>query len=336
MKRFLLVLGVSLLTFSTVLAAPKASGFGDMNHTLILTPGAGLLFPAGDFNDANDLGFSVGAGLEYFVSPRVALSVCYDYLPFSDPGLPAPPASGESFHFIGAGARGLLYKDARLNPYLKAAGGLYQGGSRASAGINAGPGLFYRASKNVGLYAEGKAHFVFDYGTSFASATANFLEAKAGLFLTIPTGKKRPTARQNGNGAQRFSSTEKKEEPKQEEKTQPARAEIVLQTIYFDFDRYNLRVDAEAGLKKNIETLRGHSALKVELQGHCDEIGTEEYNVELGWRRAEATRKFLVDSGLDGSRFTKISHGKKRPAVNGGATGWRAKNRRVEFKIISK
>lgn len=332
MKRFLLVLGVFLLAIPTLFAAPKASGFGDMNHSLVLTPGAGLVFPAGDFNDANDLGFSVGAGLEYFVSPRVALSFRYDYLSFSDPGL---SAAGENFHFIGAGARGFLYKDARLNPYLKAAGGLYQGNSRSSAGASAGPGLLYRVSKNVGLFAEGNAHFVFDYGVSFASATANFLEAKAGLFLTLPTGKKRPAARQNGNGAPRFTSTEKKEEPKVREKAKPAKAETVLQTIYFDFDLYDLRSDAKATLKKNALVLRAHSGLKIALQGHCDEIGTEEYNMELGWKRAEAARKFLVESGLDDSRFTKISYGKKRPAVKGGGNGWRAKNRRVEFKIIS-
>ncbi|MGH8004518.1 MAG: OmpA family protein, partial [Limisphaerales bacterium] len=311
-------------------AQPAPSGFGDMNHSLVFTLGAGLLFPVGDFDDANDLGFSVGSGLEYFVSPQLALLANYSYFPFADP---SPSASGESFHFLGLGARGFLFRDARLNPYLRAAGGLYQASGASKVGLNAGPGLLYRVSKGVGLWVEGNAHFVFDYGSG-ASSTANFLGLSAGLAFTLPTGKKSQAIRRKpGEPPVTVAKEERREESGA---LSPAAGEEILSPVYFEFDRYDLRPDARAVLEKNLEVLQKHSGLKIELEGHCDEVGTEDYNIGLGWKRSDAVRDFLVKSGLEPTRLSEISFGKMRPASLGLDAAARAKNRRVEFKIISR
>ena len=67
-----------------------------------------------------------------------------------------------------------------------------------------------------------------------------------------------------------------------------------MQTIYFDFDKYNLLEDAKRALEINAEVLRENPGVKIMIQGHCDERGTNEYNLALGERRAKAARDYLV------------------------------------------
>ena len=335
MKPSLFLVILLFLSATVGFARPKSSGFGDMNQSLVFTPSTGLLFPVGDFNDRNDLGFAAGSGLEYFVLPRLALLLNYSYLSFSDPAPPAPSVPGENFHFLGVGGRGFLFEGARLNPYLRAAGGLYQAASGSKAGLNGGPGLLYRISPNVGLFAEGNAHFVFEYGSGFSSSTANFLGLSAGLAFTLPTGKKsRAVGRKPGEPPLTVAVEQKREEPGARPPAAGPESDFV--PVYFDFDRYDLRPDARVALRKNLEVLQAHPGLKIELQGHCDEIGTEEYNIGLGWKRAEAVQKYLIESGLETSRLATISYGKQRPVYLGRDAASRAKNRRVESKLISR
>ncbi|HXF49577.1 MAG TPA: OmpA family protein [Verrucomicrobiae bacterium] len=332
MKKGLLFL-TGMLIFASAFGQPKPTGFGDLNQKLVFTPGAGLIFPVGDFDNANDMGFSLGGGLEYFVSSRLALSANYAYQSFGDPAL---GVNGESFHFLGLGARGLLFKDARLNPYIRLAGGLYQASGASKAGINGGPGILYRASENVGLWAEGNAHMIFDYAAGPASNTAHFLGVSAGLMLTIPTGRQKSQAirRKPGEPPPTAIKEEKRQEPGV---LAPAgEPEMELAPVYFDFDKYHLRSDAKETLERNLEILRQNPGWKIELEGHCDEIGTEEYNISLGWKRAEVVREFLVQSGLERDRFATISYGKMRPASLGLDEAARSKNRRVEFKIVAR
>ncbi|MCI0406840.1 MAG: OmpA family protein [candidate division Zixibacteria bacterium] len=328
MKRSVLsVWGVLMVLTVFASAEPPPSGFGDMNQALVFTPGAGLLFPVGDFDNQNDLGFSVGSGLEYFVSPRLALLANYSYHSFADP---SPSVSGESFHFLGLGARAFLFRDARLNPYLRAAGGLYQAAGGSKAGANAGPGVLYRVSKNVGLYAEGGAHFVFDYGSGVSSSTANFLGLTAGLALTIPTGQKA------GRKVQAPPVPEPKEPPPAPKREEPKPVEIVLASIYFDVNQDALREDAKRTLGQNAELLRRHPSVTIEIQAHTDERGNAEYNRSLGRRRAESARRYLLERGVDGGRMSILNFGEGRPLETGhGEPSW-AKNRRVDFRIISR
>jgi peptidoglycan-associated lipoprotein len=102
-------------------------------------------------------------------------------------------------------------------------------------------------------------------------------------------------------------------------------------TVYFDYDDSALRPDAKDGLRRNAEYLRSVANAKVELQGNCDNRGTEEYNLALGKRRAESAKQYLADLGISTQRLTTVSFGEENPAAPGeGEAAW-AKNRRVDF-----
>jgi peptidoglycan-associated lipoprotein len=103
-----------------------------------------------------------------------------------------------------------------------------------------------------------------------------------------------------------------------------------LGTVYFDFDRSNIRSDARPLLRGNADQLR-RASVPVRLEGHCDERGDEEYNLALGERRANAAKQYLENLGVDNGSMRTISYGEAKPAVAGHTEeAWRY-NRRVEF-----
>ena len=104
--------------------------------------------------------------------------------------------------------------------------------------------------------------------------------------------------------------------------------------IYFDFDSSELKPEARVVLTAKAGWLRDNSEYKVKIEGHCDERGTNEYNLALGERRADAAAKFLNALGVSGDRINTISYGEERPAVSGSNDEAWAKNRRDEFKLI--
>ena len=104
----------------------------------------------------------------------------------------------------------------------------------------------------------------------------------------------------------------------------------MFHTIYFDFDKSDLRADAREGLQANATYLKSNS-VQITIAGNTDERGSNEYNLALGKRRAEAAYKYLVDLGIDSSRMTTVSYGEEKPAVEGhNELAW-AKNRRDDF-----
>ena len=104
-----------------------------------------------------------------------------------------------------------------------------------------------------------------------------------------------------------------------------------LKPVYFDFDKYNLREDARAGLDANADILQKNPDIRIVIEGNCDERGTDEYNMALGERRARAAQDYLVRLGIDASRITIISYGEERPVALGhDEDSWRL-NRRDEF-----
>ena len=106
----------------------------------------------------------------------------------------------------------------------------------------------------------------------------------------------------------------------------------VLQPVYFDFDRFEVRSDARPILRGNADSIGQHSEWGViVVEGHTDERGSEEYNLALGERRASTTRQYLVDLGVTSSRLDTVSFGEDKPSVMGhDETAWRY-NRRSEF-----
>jgi len=106
----------------------------------------------------------------------------------------------------------------------------------------------------------------------------------------------------------------------------------MYRTIYFDFDKSDLRADAREGLQSNASYLKSNSSAQVTIEGNTDNRGSNEYNLALGKRRADAAYKYLVDLGVDSSRMTTVSYGEEKPAVEGNNELAWAKNRRDDFK----
>lgn len=109
-----------------------------------------------------------------------------------------------------------------------------------------------------------------------------------------------------------------------------------LPTIYFEFDSYTLSEEARNNLSNSADWLKAHSSLKVLIEGHCDERGTEEYNLALGEKRAKSVKDYLVQLGVSSENISTISYGEEFPVdARHNEEAW-AKNRRAEFVIIEK
>jgi len=109
--------------------------------------------------------------------------------------------------------------------------------------------------------------------------------------------------------------------------------EFESERIYFDFDRSNLKPEAQTNLKRKAEWLRANIQFSIVIEGNCDERGTSEYNLALGERRANAAKTFLTSMGVSEIRISAISYGEERPADPGHNEEAWAKNRRDEFKV---
>jgi peptidoglycan-associated lipoprotein len=104
-----------------------------------------------------------------------------------------------------------------------------------------------------------------------------------------------------------------------------------VKTVYFDFDKSEIRPDARDTLKSNAAMIGKEEGGTVTIEGHCDERGSTEYNLALGERRANAVKRYLVDLGVPSSRLRTVSFGEDRPAVQGhDESAWRY-NRRADF-----
>ena len=107
----------------------------------------------------------------------------------------------------------------------------------------------------------------------------------------------------------------------------------ILETVYFDFDKSDIRPDAKTALRNNAAQIKQHSQWGViVIEGNADERGSEEYNLALGERRANAVKRYLVDLGVPAARLRTVSFGEAKPAVVGhDESAWRY-NRRADFK----
>ena len=104
-----------------------------------------------------------------------------------------------------------------------------------------------------------------------------------------------------------------------------------LNTIHFQYDSSSIPQKERKLLAKNAEWIAGHAKVKVQIEGHCDEQGSVEYNLALGDRRAKAAYKFLLDLGVNAKQMATISYGKEKPLSTEDSDEAQAKNRRVNF-----
>ena len=111
-------------------------------------------------------------------------------------------------------------------------------------------------------------------------------------------------------------------------------AEFENDLVYFDFDKSEIRPDMRATLDAKARFLQEFPTIRVQIEGHCDERGTVEYNIALGHRRSQSSRDYLVSLGVKPSRVDTVSYGEERPAdTRSNEAGW-AKNRRAKFNVI--
>ncbi len=107
----------------------------------------------------------------------------------------------------------------------------------------------------------------------------------------------------------------------------------VFENIHFEFDRYDIRPVDEMILQGIARWLKDHDTRRVLIEGHCDERGTNEYNMALGEQRALAARRFLVGLGIESARLSTISYGEERPLSLGSTEDAWARNRRAHFVV---
>jgi peptidoglycan-associated lipoprotein len=114
----------------------------------------------------------------------------------------------------------------------------------------------------------------------------------------------------------------------------PPAEPVALPIIYFDFDKSNLKPPAVAKLDTVGDFMSKNADAKIRVEGHCDERGTNEYNLALGNRRADSAKKYLINLGVSADRLSTISYGEEKPADPGHDEAAWAKNRRDEFKLM--
>lgn len=109
-----------------------------------------------------------------------------------------------------------------------------------------------------------------------------------------------------------------------------------LVTVYFDYNSATLRGDTTDALQENLKFLKANPTVKVQVEGHCDERGSVQFNLALGEKRAKSVRDYLLANGIENGRITTISLGKERPVAFGHEEGAWSQNRRGNFVITAK
>lgn len=105
--------------------------------------------------------------------------------------------------------------------------------------------------------------------------------------------------------------------------------------VHFDYDRAEIRSDDAAILDAKVALLQANPNVRIRVHGHCDERGSDEYNLALGNRRAASVKQYLVNHGIDASRIDTQSWGEERPIAQGASEDAWSQNRRAEFEIVS-
>ena len=119
----------------------------------------------------------------------------------------------------------------------------------------------------------------------------------------------------------------------QESRLQSFQSSSDLKDIHFKFDQYDLDNKSRAILERNADYLKHNPSLQIEVQGHCDERGTNNYNIALGERRAHSTKTYLVSQGVNSKRVRVISFGEEKPfCLDSNETCWH-QNRRAHFMV---
>ncbi len=113
----------------------------------------------------------------------------------------------------------------------------------------------------------------------------------------------------------------------------PVVKQIVFEDVHFDFDRYSLRPEATRALDEAITAMQQNASLRIQIEGHTCNIGTAEYNLALGDRRANSVRDYLTSRGIAASRLGTVSYGEERPKHDNAREETRRLNRRAALVV---
>jgi peptidoglycan-associated lipoprotein len=108
-----------------------------------------------------------------------------------------------------------------------------------------------------------------------------------------------------------------------------------VKDVYFGFDRYDLTEESRATLKANADWLKSNPAVRVQIEGHCDERGEADYNLALGAKRAQTAKDYLLNLGISADRLSTISYGEEIPVCTEQTEDCWAQNRRARFVVAS-
>jgi outer membrane protein OmpA-like peptidoglycan-associated protein len=108
---------------------------------------------------------------------------------------------------------------------------------------------------------------------------------------------------------------------------------VVLNNIFFEFDSYELKTESEIELKKVVEFMKQNPTVRIEISGHTDTVGSEDYNLKLSKKRAGEIAEFLL-TYIDASRIKSVGYGSSKPISSNKTEQGRQKNRRSELRVI--
>jgi peptidoglycan-associated lipoprotein len=162
------------------------------------------------------------------------------------------------------------------------------------------------------------------------------------VFLTACSRRSVKKDRRGGETLEEEAMKPMSEEGISEQELEEARRKVAelrgregtgLATVYFDFNDFSLSEQAKSSLAQNAAWLMNNPGRDVIIEGHCDERGTDEYNIALGERRANSAKRYLISLGVNAAQLSTISFGEERPSVQGYTEDAWAKNRRAEFVV---
>jgi peptidoglycan-associated lipoprotein len=165
------------------------------------------------------------------------------------------------------------------------------------------------------------------------SPAASAQPAKAALINQVKPASKNDALAQSSIKESSAAQTAAQNAPAKDAKDGALQAK--LDKIFFDFDSPTLSPAARATLAKDAEILKQQGNSKIRIEGNCDELGSDDYNLSLGESRAKSAMKYLQSLGIKSDRLSVISYGKEKPADSGHDESARARNRRDEFLITS-
>jgi Outer membrane protein and related peptidoglycan-associated (lipo)proteins len=346
----LLIAGLTLGAAATPLAA-QSTGNVEL--------GAFGQFTRADGAWQVDNGFGFGGRLGVFLHPRWELEADASASTFSNK---ASRGSGNSDQQTYA-AR-LMYNlpfgmGGRTHQFLLGAG---VGGQRfnkhSDFSVSPDVGFRFKLADAVALRFDGVLEYVenptaatFGFpvvpGVNSLAARSTNVEIRAGLSFLLGHHKSEPPV--VAAAPQQAAPEPRREPPAPKREIPPDRSGIirdslaavdrardaVLAKVYFDFDRSELKDDQRAILDAKVPVLRANAEVRIRVEGNADERGSDEYNMALGMRRAEAARKYLVDHGIDAARIDISSNGEEKAVCQGHDESCWSQNRRDEFVIVA-